>query len=137
MPEISSPADGHRFRFSFTSAGSYGVTSEEGYTDSDDWSAPRSVTVRAWSLREALGRASDLPLAAWFDEETDHPRPGQIEPGQETPPRWKLLIADGDGTVVAGFDTDDTYHAWEDPETVVRALCEIIGTITRQEATRG
>lgn len=67
------PANGHTFRITFASRGSYGLmTGPEldlsSFEDAKYWDKPRTVEVRAWSLIEALVKAAALPLSAWFDE---------------------------------------------------------------------
>ena len=65
-PEQECPADeGHRFTISFTSRGSSKVVGETHHTDSELESEPWAVTVRAWNLRDALVKASAVPLAVW------------------------------------------------------------------------
>lgn len=63
---------GHTWRITFSSRGSYTVTGDEHHTDAPHFDEPsRTVEVRAWNLRDALAKASVLPLEAWFPEEED------------------------------------------------------------------
>ena len=60
------PEDGHTFRVSVTSRGSYGIAGEEGHTDADEFMGPAmTLDVRAWNLPEALRRAAARPLSQW------------------------------------------------------------------------
>lgn len=66
-----SPEEGHTFRFSWSSRGSYGVVGVEGHTDAGYWDEGATVEVRAWSLAEALRKAARLPfpvLMGYTDE---------------------------------------------------------------------
>lgn len=70
-PAAGGPADGHRFRITVASAGSYSVEGVPGHTDSHRFDGHRTVEVRAWSLRAALAKAWDLPITVWFRSELD------------------------------------------------------------------
>ena len=63
------PNDGHRFRISVASAGSYRVIGKPDRHDCDWWSDPSTVEVRAWNLRDALTKVAALPFSAWFPED--------------------------------------------------------------------
>lgn len=68
MDDSEGPEHGHRFTFTVTSQGAYGIVDgheTKDYKDSDWCSPPWTITVRAWSLRAALRKAADLPLTAW------------------------------------------------------------------------
>lgn len=57
------PDDGHTFRITFTSRGSYKVVGDEHHHDAPDFDEfAHSVDVRAWNLRDALHKAADLPF---------------------------------------------------------------------------
>jgi hypothetical protein len=65
------PADqGHRFTITMTSRGSSKVVGDEHHTDSEWESDPWTVTVRAWNLRDALVKASQVPFAVWAGDRT-------------------------------------------------------------------
>jgi hypothetical protein len=72
------PNDGHRFRFTVTHAGSYGVVGEDGHTDADWWSEPWSLEVRAWSLSAACRAAATADLQTWvLPGPSEHAAPDQ------------------------------------------------------------
>lgn len=63
---LGGPEDGHTFRFSMTSRGSYGVVGQEGHTDAEWFTEePWTLEVRAWNLTDALRKAAELPMSAW------------------------------------------------------------------------
>lgn len=68
--ERDDPEAGHTFRIEAHSRGSYAVLGADGkpgpHTDAE-WMPehPFVIEVRAWSLRDALAKAAQLPLAAW------------------------------------------------------------------------
>lgn len=67
---VNGPDQGHTFRFSLSMRGSARV-GDGPYEDAPSFHPTHKVVeVRAWNLREALEKASALPLAAWFPEET-------------------------------------------------------------------
>ena len=61
---MTTPEDGHTWRFTASARGSYSVVGGPKH-DADWWSEPWIIEVRAWSLPEALRRAAELPLTAW------------------------------------------------------------------------
>lgn len=66
VPDLG-PESGHTFRVSVESRGSYAVVGVEGHTDADHFEPlPGVVEVRAWNLNDALHRAAQRPLSAWF-----------------------------------------------------------------------
>lgn len=67
------PDDGHTFRLTHSSRGSYAIADVPGHTDSDHWGPPSTVEVRAWNLRDALLAAARLRLDAWQDEDPPDP----------------------------------------------------------------
>lgn len=58
------PDDGHTFRFTWCSRGSYQVAGDEHYTDAPAFGEDLAVTVdvRAWSLRAAIEKLGRLPF---------------------------------------------------------------------------
>lgn len=64
------PADeGHTFRISFESRGSYKVVGDEHHHDAPDFDGGvHTVEVRAWNLRDALVKASELPFSVLMGE---------------------------------------------------------------------
>lgn len=62
----NTPADGHTFEISIRSRGSIGRRG-----DADYWSEWRAVQVRAWNQRDALHRAAQAPLVAWYPEDEE------------------------------------------------------------------
>jgi hypothetical protein len=71
------PNDGHRFRFTVTHAGSYGVVGQADHTDADWWSEPSSLLVRAWSLPAACRAAATATLSDWYAPEPSDGAPHQ------------------------------------------------------------
>lgn len=66
------PDQGHTFRITVQSRGSYRIQGDEQYHDEPDFSGPPWVQeVRAWSLMEALRRAQDIPFATWAESAYD------------------------------------------------------------------
>lgn len=65
------PAAGHTFRITVLCRGAYGITGDPKRYDEkefdDGFMLP--VEVRAWSLKQALLKAADLPFGTWFPEE--------------------------------------------------------------------
>lgn len=57
------PDDGHTFRITMSSRGSYDVVGDPHHSDSPVFGPETSVDVRAWNLRDALHRAAEMPLA--------------------------------------------------------------------------
>lgn len=64
--KLNDPDQGHTFVISVVSRGSGKVVGEKHNTDSNWWSEPTRIAVRAWSLPDALVIAADLPMAAWI-----------------------------------------------------------------------
>lgn len=70
VPREEGPEDGHTFRITIESRGSYGVVGVSGHTDAEEFAGgARTVEVRAWDLPAALRKAAALPLATWFAED--------------------------------------------------------------------
>lgn len=68
-PSQEELAEGHLFEFTWQSWGVTRVVGDPTYTQAD-WSLPQQpVRVRAWSLKEALLKAAELPLSVWFPDE--------------------------------------------------------------------
>lgn len=63
--EPDGPEDGHTFRITVSSRGSYGIVGVEGYTDASDFGPPWTMDVRAWNLRDALRKALEAPFDTW------------------------------------------------------------------------
>lgn len=61
---MTTPDDGHKWEITVTGTMSSSVVGEEHHRDAN-WSHEHSTTVRAWSLPEAMQKASMLPLQAW------------------------------------------------------------------------
>lgn len=58
---------GHTFEISIRSRGSYIVQGDEHHRDEPDFSGePYVVQIRAWSLKEALEKAVDVPFEVWM-----------------------------------------------------------------------
>ena len=68
------PDDGHTFRITSVSRGSYKVVGEEHHSDAPYFEVdfPFVVEVRAWSLTDAMRKAADLPFDAWTRPGWDH-----------------------------------------------------------------
>lgn len=65
---MSEPSEGHTFRISVESRGSYRVTGDPTYRDAPEFDGiPWVMEVRAWSLREALEKAVAVPFATWAE----------------------------------------------------------------------
>ena len=64
---------GHQFTITYTDVGHYGIAGEgpESHKDAGYSGEPRSVTVRAHNLNDALRKAAALPLDKWFEEAED------------------------------------------------------------------
>ena len=63
------PDAGHTFRITVEIRGSSKFRGETHHRDDPHFDPmPNQVTVRAWSLREALEKAALLPLDDWFEE---------------------------------------------------------------------
>lgn len=63
------PDEGHTFRISYESRGSYSVVGDEHHTDAPDFDGiVHTVEVRAWNLRDALKKAADLPFNVLIGE---------------------------------------------------------------------
>jgi hypothetical protein len=64
---------GHQFTITITDVGHYGIAGEgpESHKDAGYSGEPRSVTVRAHNLNDALRKAAALPLDKWFEEAED------------------------------------------------------------------
>lgn len=66
------PEDGHTFEIAVRLRGSYTVVGREGHHDEPEWGPPMvPQQVRARSLDEALEKARQLPLSAWFERGGD------------------------------------------------------------------
>lgn len=64
------PDDGHTFRFTVTSRGSYAVLGDPHRSDADHFGhEPWTLDVRAFDLSTALRRAAEAPLLAWVKPE--------------------------------------------------------------------
>lgn len=61
--------DGHTFRISVETRGSFGVVGEPHHTDAEWWGAPFVREMRAWDLPQALRVAATLPLSSWAVED--------------------------------------------------------------------
>lgn len=122
------PENGHRFRVTVAHAGSYAV--QDGpHSDSEDWTAPQTVTVRAWDLPTALHGAADLPLIQWFPEELDAPTLSTDEDGYAaSPPGWSRVICDAEARVIAGWDDAGAFHQYAPTETILTALLDTLET---------
>lgn len=60
------PENGHQFHFSVGVQASSSVTGIPGYRDAPEVGSDRfTLTVRAWSLREACEAAAKVPIEAW------------------------------------------------------------------------
>ena len=62
---------GHQFTIRVSIVGHSGISGEgpESHIDANYADELQPVTVRASNLREALLKATELPLSAWLDEE--------------------------------------------------------------------
>lgn len=60
---------GHTFRIAIELRGTSKVVGDAHHHDGDAYYPLQVVEVRAWSLRNALVKAAELPLSAWFPEE--------------------------------------------------------------------
>jgi hypothetical protein len=71
MADELDPNDGHAWRIAISDRGSYGIAGreDEGHHFSGRYSPESTVVVQAWNLPDALRKAAELPLAAWFPEE--------------------------------------------------------------------
>lgn len=65
-PTQEEMAEGHLFEISIRSWGVSSVVGDPERTQADWTLPPHPVHVRAWSLKEALWQAVELPLEAWF-----------------------------------------------------------------------
>lgn len=72
------PEDGHTFRLAITLRPSSKVVGEKTHHDADGFRPDglQPIEVRAWNLQDALLKAAELPLSAWFPEEDDEGDPG-------------------------------------------------------------
>lgn len=70
--QSDSPEDGHTFRITVVSRGSYAVEGVPGHKDAE-WleDDPFEIEVRAWDLKTALLKAVCRPLHEWLPEEKD------------------------------------------------------------------
>lgn len=69
--QVMGPDDGHTFRLTVSSRGSYSVVGDEHPTDALDFGTPWAMDVRAWNLPAALAKAAEKPLDAWDRGEVD------------------------------------------------------------------
>lgn len=68
-PADHDPDNGHTFRISVDSRGSYMVVGDEHHSDAGDFHGiPHVLEIRAWDLPAALAKAAALPLSAWHRE---------------------------------------------------------------------
>lgn len=97
------PDDGHTFRILFDSRGSYSVVGDAHHTDSPDFDGTYHVVeVRAWSLRDALLKAADLPFPVLLGTELVGQPVDVIEPTPEPDPDvseghvydWLMMVKD-------------------------------------------
>lgn len=73
------PDDGHTFRITFDSRGSYSVVGDEHHTDAPDFhGVPHVVEVRAWNLRDALRKAANLPFDVLMGTEATTASPKNV-----------------------------------------------------------
>lgn len=75
MKELN-PDDGHIFTFTHSCRGSYSVVGEPGHHFESEDPKPLEATfqVQAWSLKEALEKALEMPFAelmVWKEEEDE------------------------------------------------------------------
>ena len=66
------------------------------------------------------------------------PRPAPLQPGEGRRPGWDLLVADPEGTVLAGWDDAGNFWAWAPTEAIVRILVSALTDLLQnQEPARG
>jgi hypothetical protein len=74
--EDEGPEDGHTFRFTYESRGSYTVTGDATYRDAQEFDGIiHTVDVRAWSLRDAFRKAAGLSFGVLMSQQVEKSEP--------------------------------------------------------------
>jgi hypothetical protein len=87
LEQPEGPEDGHTFRISVTSRGSYAVWPEGDpepgpHSDAEEFMGPGfTLDVRAWNLQDAMAKAAQVPLGGWSMVGHEGTPLSEMEPG--------------------------------------------------------